>query len=67
AQAPILLLDELVAHLDRVRRQALFDEIAALRAQAWMTGTDQSLFDDWGDRAQFLAVLGGEVVVDRKP
>ncbi len=67
AQAPLLLLDELVAHLDRVRRQALFDEIAALRAQSWMTGTDQSLFDDWGDRAQFLAVLGGEVVVDRKP
>ncbi len=42
--APILLLDEIAAHLDQVRRTALFEEIDSLAAQAWMTGTDLSLF-----------------------
>jgi DNA replication and repair protein RecF len=44
--APILLLDEIAAHLDQVRRTALFEEIDSLAAQAWMTGTDLSLFKD---------------------
>jgi DNA replication and repair protein RecF len=44
--APILLLDEIAAHLDAMRRAALFEEIHALSAQAWMTGTDLSLFRD---------------------
>ena len=43
--APLLLLDEVAAHLDARRRTALFEEILALRAQAWMTGTDLSLFE----------------------
>jgi DNA replication and repair protein RecF len=43
--APILLLDEIAAHLDVTRRTALFEEIHSLSAQAWMTGTDLSLFD----------------------
>jgi DNA replication and repair protein RecF len=42
--APILLLDEIAAHLDATRRAALFEEIHDLAAQAWMTGTDLSLF-----------------------
>jgi DNA replication and repair protein RecF len=42
--APILLLDEIAAHLDATRRAALFEEIHSLAAQAWMTGTDLSLF-----------------------
>lgn len=42
--APILLLDEIVAHLDATRRAALFEEIVALGAQAWMTGTELSMF-----------------------
>jgi len=42
--APILLLDEIAAHLDAIRRAALFEEIHSLSAQAWMTGTDLSLF-----------------------
>ncbi|MFL6691308.1 MAG: DNA replication/repair protein RecF [Alphaproteobacteria bacterium] len=42
--APILLLDEIVAHLDATRRAALFEEILALGAQAWMTGTELSMF-----------------------
>lgn len=53
---PLLLLDEVAAHLDAGRRAALFDEICALGAQAWMTGTGPDLFEDLGDRAQRLAV-----------
>jgi DNA replication and repair protein RecF len=52
--APILLLDEVAAHLDEARRQALYAEIAALGAQAWMTGTGEELFD--GLDAQRLGV-----------
>jgi DNA replication and repair protein RecF len=52
--APILLLDEIAAHLDAVRRAALFEEIHSLSAQAWMTGTDLSLFD--GARCQVFEV-----------
>ncbi|MCA0920396.1 DNA replication/repair protein RecF [Pseudooceanicola nanhaiensis] len=54
--APILLLDEVAAHLDAGRRAALYDEICALGAQAWMTGTGPELFTDLGDRAQYLEV-----------
>ena len=54
--APLLLLDEVAAHLDAGRRAALYDEICALGAQAWLTGTGEELFIDLGDRAQRLAV-----------
>lgn len=54
--APLLLMDEIAAHLDADRRAALFDEICALGAQAWMTGTDLSLFRAFGDRAQYFSV-----------
>jgi DNA replication and repair protein RecF len=56
--APLLLLDEIAAHLDVVRRAALFEEIADLGAQAWMTGTDLSLFD--GARAEIFLVENGQ-------
>ncbi|MEM8729159.1 MAG: DNA replication/repair protein RecF [Pseudomonadota bacterium] len=49
---PLLLLDEVSAHLDLDRRAALYDEISALKAQAWMTGTGADLFVELGDRAQ---------------
>jgi DNA replication and repair protein RecF len=55
-RAPVLLLDEVAAHLDEGRRAALYDEICALGAQALMTGTEISLFDSLGQRAQTLAV-----------
>jgi DNA replication and repair protein RecF len=55
--APILLLDEIAAHLDQMRRTALFDEIHALSAQAWMTGTDLSLFRD--AKAEIFEVRDG--------
>ncbi len=55
-RAPVLLLDEVAAHLDPGRRAALFDEITALGAQALMTGTEPALFDSLGERAQSFAV-----------
>ncbi|GAA0539435.1 DNA replication and repair protein RecF [Rhizomicrobium palustre] len=57
--APLLLLDEIAAHLDERRRAALFDEIVALGAQAWMTGTDLSLFEHLIGRADIFAVDNG--------
>ncbi|WP_135502888.1 DNA replication/repair protein RecF [Roseovarius aestuariivivens] len=53
---PILLLDEVAAHLDAARRAALYDEVCALGSQAWMTGTGSELFVELGDRAQFVEV-----------
>lgn len=53
---PILLLDEVAAHLDAGRRAALYDEIRALRAQAFLTGTGAELFDTLGTRAQGFEV-----------
>lgn len=57
--APLLLLDEVAAHLDVKRRQALFEEILALGAQAWMTGTDLSLFEGLGIQADIFLVNAG--------
>jgi len=54
--APIILLDEVAAHLDAGRRAALYDEICALKAQAWMTGTGAELFAELSDRAQHFEV-----------
>ena len=56
APSPILLLDEVAAHLDRRRRAALFDEIEALGLQAFLTGTDEHLFEDLKGRAQGVRV-----------
>lgn len=54
--APLILLDEVAAHLDADRRAALYNEICALGAQAWMTGTGAELFSGLGDRAQYVEV-----------
>jgi len=54
--APILLLDEVAAHLDPDRRAALYDEIVGMGAQALMTGTETGLFDALGPRAQAFLV-----------
>jgi len=51
APNPILLLDEVAAHLDADRRRALFDEIEALSLQAFLTGTDEALFESLAGRA----------------
>ncbi len=56
---PGLLLDEVTAHLDARRREALFDEITVLGAQAWMTGTEATLFEGLRGRARFFTIDGG--------
>jgi DNA replication and repair protein RecF len=53
---PILLLDEVAAHLDGERRAALFEALHDLGAQAWLTGTDAATFAPLGARAQFFLV-----------
>ena len=60
---PILLLDEIAAHFDAERRAALFEEILALRAQAWMTGTDPGAFAALVGKATFARVEGARVSV----
>jgi DNA replication and repair protein RecF len=59
--APVLLLDEIVAHLDPARRAALYDALAALGAQAWMTGADRATFADIAARALVFEVKNGSV------
>jgi DNA replication and repair protein RecF len=59
--APVLLLDEIAAHLDEGRRAALFDLVDDLGGQAFMTGTDQSMFSALGERARYLTVANGTV------
>jgi DNA replication and repair protein RecF len=59
--APLLLLDEVVAHLDPVRRAALYDALSSLGAQVWMTGADPVSFGDIVDRANVFEVRGGTV------
>ncbi len=61
---PIMLLDEIAAHLDAVRRAALFDLVDNLGGQAFMTGTDAQMFSALGERAQFFNVKAGEVVAE---
>ena len=58
---PLLLLDEVAAHLDAARRAALFEQILMLGAQAWLTGTDAQLFDAFGDRAQRITIVDAVV------
>jgi DNA replication and repair protein RecF len=58
---PLLLLDEVVAHLDPDRRTALFDELSRLGAQVWMTGADPAAFSDIGASAEVFAVDSGRI------
>jgi len=59
--SPLVLLDEVAAHLDASRREALFAEILRLNAQAWMTGTDRDLFRPMAQEAQILGVNRGKI------
>lgn len=60
-KAPILLLDEVAAHLDSIRRAGLAEELLDLDLQVFMTGTDKNLFSDFGERAQTLQVAAGQL------
>ena len=63
APNPILLLDEVAAHLDQVRRAGLFDELEALGLQAFLTGVDETLFSDLSGRALGVRVDAGTLTV----
>ncbi|MGD9637461.1 MAG: DNA replication/repair protein RecF [Alphaproteobacteria bacterium] len=65
-KAPILLLDEIVAHLDENRRKALFSEICSLNLQAWLTGTEIETFEDLKNSGQFLKVDNAQIKYDKK-
>jgi DNA replication and repair protein RecF len=60
---PLLLLDEVVAHLDPARRAALHDELAQLDGQSWLTGADPALFAEIGSDAAMVEVRSGEFVL----
>jgi len=59
--APVLLLDEVVAHLDPGRRAALYEALGRLGAQVWMTGADPAAFADIAGNADIFTVGGGQV------
>jgi DNA replication and repair protein RecF len=60
-EPPLLLLDEIAAHLDASRRAALFAALLRLDSQAWLTGTDAALFAPLRGHAQFLSVQDGSL------
>jgi len=60
--APLLLLDEVAAHLDDVRRAALMDELLELGSQAWMTGTDRQLFEAASSCTEIYEVTDGQIM-----
>jgi len=62
-EPPLLLLDEVAAHLDASRRASLFESLARLDSQAWLTGTDNALFAPLRCYAQFLSVRDGTLSV----
>src|SRR5262249_38462200 len=59
--APVLLLDEAMAHLDRARRAALRTELDRLGVQCWMTGADAAAFEAFSGEAQIFEVTSGQV------
>jgi DNA replication and repair protein RecF len=62
--APLLLLDEVAAHLDAEKRHTLFVEILTLGAQAWLTGTDRATFAELEQHAQFFRVAAATLEHD---
>jgi len=59
--APVILLDEVVAHLDPGRRRALYDALDRLGAQIWMTGADPAAFAEIAPRAELIEVTPGRL------
>tara|TARA_Y100001960_G_C14607931_1_gene794240 strand:- start:373 stop:1119 length:747 start_codon:yes stop_codon:yes gene_type:complete len=58
---PILLLDEVAAHLDEERRNTLFELLLDLGGQVWLTGTEENLFKRLRNRAYFFKIINGKV------
>ena len=65
--APVLLLDEVIAHLDPNRRASLYDALSTLGAQVWMTGADPAAFGDIVARAQIFEVRNGTISARASP
>ncbi|MFC4290899.1 DNA replication/repair protein RecF [Sphingorhabdus arenilitoris] len=61
SEAPVILLDEVAAHLDPARRAALFERLAATGSQLWMTGTEKALFGGLTGDALFIEVDNGQL------
>jgi DNA replication and repair protein RecF len=61
AIAPLVLLDEIAAHFDPLRRRALFEALAGLGGQIWLTGADLALFEDLRGRADIFSISGGTI------
>ncbi len=59
--APLILLDEVAAHLDPSRRAALYERLALIGSQVWMTGTEAHLFDGIASEGQFIEVSAGKL------
>ena len=59
--APVLLLDEVAAHLDDIKREALLEKIRALKVQAWITATDPELFSSLKNESQFICIKNGKI------
>ncbi len=62
---PVLLLDEIAAHLDEDRREALFSQLRAMGGQVWMTGTDPILFKSIENHAQFFNVKSAQITPEK--
>ena len=60
-QAPIMLLDEIAAHLDNDRRLGLFEILTSLGSQCWLTGTDRSIFDGIENQTEFYSIQDGKI------
>ena len=62
--SPLILLDEVAAHLDPRRRGGLFDALEALDSQVWMTGADPAMFGELEGRADLVRVAEGRILSD---
>jgi DNA replication and repair protein RecF len=59
--APLMLFDEAAAHLDKARREALFEILLSLKGQSWFTGTDSTAFASMDGKAQFFNIENAEI------
>jgi len=59
---PLLLLDEITAHLDEARVAALFERIEDMGAQAFLTGTERALFHHLEGHGQFVTILDNQAI-----
>jgi DNA replication and repair protein RecF len=63
-ETPLILLDEIAAHLDETRREALFNVLNDLGAQAFMTGTDEAVFAPLRGNVQFCQARDGRIEIE---